>query len=61
MTAGQQPDEHPLDHGVLADQHPLDLEECPFEKGGMVLDAFGLLVAHGRSVSSASAGRVGPA
>ncbi len=34
VTAGEQPDQHPLDHHVLADQDPLDLEQGPLEDGG---------------------------
>ena len=31
VTAGQQADEHPLDQPVLADDHPLDLEDDALE------------------------------
>jgi hypothetical protein len=31
VTAGQQRDEHPLDHPVLADDDLLDLEQGPLE------------------------------
>ena len=33
VAAGEQRDEHPLDHPVLADDDPLDLEHRPFEHG----------------------------
>ena len=31
VAAGEQRDEHPLDHPVLADDDPLDLEQRPLE------------------------------
>ena len=34
VPAGQQPDEHPLDHGVLPDDDPLDLDQRLLERGG---------------------------
>ena len=33
VPAREQRDEHPLDHPVLPDDHPLDLEQGPFEQG----------------------------
>ena len=33
VAAGQQRDEHPLDHPVLADDDPLDLEQGPLQHG----------------------------
>ena len=32
VAASQQADHHPLDHPLLADDHPLDLEHRPFER-----------------------------
>ena len=38
MTAGEQRDEQPLEHRVLADDHTLELIQCAFEPGARILD-----------------------
>ena len=37
VTAGEEADHRPLDHAVLADDHPLDLEQGLFEPLGVAL------------------------
>ena len=45
VALGQQADQHPLDQPVLADDHPLDLEDRAFQQGGVA----GRAVLHRRS------------
>jgi hypothetical protein len=35
MPAGQQADEHPLDQPILPHDHPLNLENRPFDQLGV--------------------------
>jgi len=70
VAAGEKRDEHPLEHCVLADDHPPDLVEDGFGRlpsvDGFVdpvTDRFGVWAGHtalaGRSVSLRLTGRVG--
>ena len=48
--------EHPLDHRVLPDQHPLDLEERPLQQGGAAVGRRGVDLRRGCPARPASPG-----
>ena len=46
MTAGEQPDQHPLDQPVLTDDHALDLEDGALQHFALAGGARHALVRH---------------
>ena len=56
VAAGEQADQHPLDQPVLADDHPLDLEQRALQ-AGRVDRRRGGLIGDGRAAGSGHAGQ----